>query len=164
MTNGLVFQTELHIISHMKQKIRKSVKNSNTLEEVRDKLFEVFRKMRELGHQRIGYVAGAITADGRENIPRNIEILAGHTKKLRYKHDIPIFSATDVFDDALFDRLDKAGFVNADWEVFWREVLGTEEKFVTDMFMTPGWERSSGATDEHEVAKEMQMTIVYVEV
>ncbi|OGM13040.1 hypothetical protein A3A76_01880 [Candidatus Woesebacteria bacterium RIFCSPLOWO2_01_FULL_39_23] len=147
----------------MKEIIRESVKNSNTLAEVRDSLFSVFKEMRAQGHTQIGYVSGTITADGKENIPKNIARLDRFTEHLRVKQEFPIFSATDVFDNELFRRLDAAGFVNADWEAFWREVLGAEEMFVTDMFMTPRWEKSSGSTDEHRVAQEVGMAIVYIE-
>ncbi len=147
----------------MKEKITEAVKESNSLAQVRDSLFGVFKEYRLAGHNRIGYVSGTITADGRENIPKNIARLERFTEQLRSEQKFPVFSATDVFDDELFKRLDAAGFVNADWEVFWREVLGAEERFVTDMFMTPRWEKSRGATDEHRVALEVGMTIVYID-
>ena len=147
----------------MKEVIRESVKNAGTLTEVRDALFGVFRNLRAQGHSRIGYVSGAITADGRENISRNIQRLDRFTEHIRGQHDFPIFSATDVFDGALFERLDAAGFVNADWKVFWREVLGANDKFVTDIFMTPRWEKSHGAKDEHKVAQEIEIAITYIE-
>ena len=147
----------------IKEKITEAVKGSNSLAQVRDSLFNVFREYRFAGHNRIGYVSGAITADGRENIPKNIVRLGKFTEQIRSEQKIPVFSATDVFDDELFKRLDAAGFVNADWEVFWREVLGAEEKFVTDMFMTPRWEKSNGACNEHRIAQERGMTICYIE-
>ncbi|HLE49503.1 MAG TPA: DUF4406 domain-containing protein [Patescibacteria group bacterium] len=147
----------------MKEKITGAVKESNSLAQVRDSLFGVFREYRLAGYNRIGYVSGAITADGKENIPKNIARLGRFTEQIRTQQEFPVFSATEVFDDELFKRLDAAGFVNSDWEVFWREVLGAEEKFVTDMFMTPRWEKSRGATDEHKVAQEVGMTIVYID-
>ena len=52
----------------MKEQIRVSVEESNTLDDVRDNLFAVFRDLREQGHTRIGYISGAITADGLDNI------------------------------------------------------------------------------------------------
>jgi len=144
------------------EEIAKAVEKSNSLVEVREALFNLFARYRQAGCKRIGYVSGAITADGRENIPKNIAKLASFTGQIRLGCGFPVFSATDVFDDKLFKRLDAAGFVNADWEIFWREVLGGEQMFVTDMFMTPGWERSRGATDEHRVAQKTGMAIVYL--
>lgn len=148
----------------MKNKISKAVKDTNTLDEVRDALFGVFKYLRENGQNRIGYVSGIITSEGRDKIPQNIVRLNKFSEHLRTKHDFPIFSATDVFDDKLFARLDANGFKNADWEIFWREVLGAKEKFVTDMFMTPKWEKSKGATDEHKIAKFMKIKVYYISV
>jgi len=147
----------------MKEKITEAVKESNSLTQVRDALFDVFKEYRAAGHDRIGYVSGVVTSDGPAEIPNNIRRLSSFTDRTRKKYPFPIFSATDVFDDKLFRRLDAAGFVNDDWIAFWKEVLGAEEKFVTDMFMTPRWEKSRGATDEHRTAQEMGMIIVYIE-
>lgn len=147
----------------MKEKIADAVKMSNSLAQVRDSLLGVFREYRLAGHNRIGYVSGAITADGRENIPKNIARLERFTEQIRTQREFPVFSATDVFDDELFKRLDALGFKNENWITFWQEVLGSEEKFVTDMFMTPRWQKSRGATDEHDVATRVGMTIYYID-
>jgi len=146
----------------MKEKIAEAVKEANSLTQVREFLFNVFREYRQAGNNRIGYVSGTITSEGREHIQRNIERLAKFTDHIRTQYEFPIFSPTDVFSDALFARLDAAGFKNADWVIFWREVLGTKDRFVTDMFMTPRWEKSQGAADEHRIAKEVGMNIVYI--
>lgn len=147
----------------MKEIIVEAVKQANTLNEVRDSLFGVFKNFRLEGHDKIGYVSGIITSEGPDNIPKNIERLARFTAHVRATQAFPVFSATDVFDDVLFARLNAAGFKNEDWLVFWREVLGDERKFVTDMFMTPRWEISQGATDEHQIAKAMNMSVSYLD-
>lgn len=146
----------------MKEKIAVAVKEANSLAQVRDSLFSVFKEYRQSGNDRIGYVSGVITSDGHEHIQRNIERLVKFTEHIRTQNGFPIFSATDVFDDALFTRLNAAGFKNPDWVVFWREVLGAKEKFVTDMFMTPRWEKSQGATDEHRMAQLTGMKVYYI--
>ena len=146
----------------MQAEIRQAVKDAKTLVEVRDSLFNLFRQLRALGQPRIGYVSGVITSEGKEHVSENIQKLDNFTKQIRTQQEIPVFSATDVFDDTLFERLEAAGFVNTDWEVFWKEVLGTEDKFVTDMFMTPGWEHSHGASDEHRIAQQTGMKIYYL--
>lgn len=143
-------------------RVKEAVKESNTLNEVRDSLFALFRHLREEGFQQIGYVSGPITADGPDNINKNLEILEKNTKTIRSKHDFPVFSPTDVFDKALFDRLNANGFKNSDWEVFWVELLTSGEKFVTDIFMTPGWERSHGSTLEFNSAKQVEIEIHYL--
>jgi len=143
-------------------KIKEAVKESNTLDEVRDSLFTLFRHLREGGIQQIGYVSGPITADGPDNIDRNLEILEKNTETVRSAHDYPVFSPTDVFDKELFDRLNANGFKNPDWEVFWEELLTANEKFITDIFMTQGWERSHGSTCEFNSAKQVEIEIHYL--
>lgn len=121
----------------MKESIRAKVKDSNTLNEVRDSLIALFQEMRGQGHTRIGYVSGIITSDGKKHIPRNVKRLEAFAEKIREQEGFPVFAPTDVFDDVLFARLNANGFVNDDWMKFWEEVLGFPEKFVSDMFMTP---------------------------
>lgn len=145
----------------MKEVIRESVKNASSLDEVRDLLIEVFQNFQESGHTRIGYVAGIITSEGRENILANIKRLAGFTEKVRQEQDFPIFSSTDVFSDELFDRLSAAGFTNKDWGPFWRDVVGSG--YITDIFMTPRWEISKGSRDEHETAQKHELEIHYID-
>src|SRR3972149_773006 len=70
-------------IAKMKEKITGAVKESNSLAQVRDSLFGVFREYRLAGYNRIGYVSGAITADGKENIPKNIARLGRFTEQIR---------------------------------------------------------------------------------
>lgn len=43
---------------------------------------------------------------------------------------------------------------------FWRDIL--ESGHVTDIFMTPRWEQSKGAIDEHEAAKQLGIKIHYM--
>ncbi len=146
----------------MKEAITEAVKNSTSLAQVRDSLFVVFRELRQEGFERIGYVSGIITSEGMDHMAGNIERLARFTDSVRNREGFPVFSATDVFDDILFKRLSAAGFQNEDWLVFWREVLGTGDQFVTDIFMTPRWEISQGATVEHDVAQRLGMVIHYI--
>ena len=147
----------------MREAISIAVKKATSLDDVKYSLFDVFKGFKKQGFDRIGYVSGTITSDGEANIPKNIERLTEFTDHVRTIYIFPIFSATDVFDEILFARLFAAGFRNKDWMVFWKEVLGAKEKFVTDIFMTPKWEKSRGATDEHKTAKKMKITINYIE-
>lgn len=147
----------------MKEQIYLAVYNATTLANVRDGLFTVFTNTRKEGQQKIGYVSGIITSEGRENIPRNIDRLAKFTEHIRTQQDFPVFSPTDVFYDELIDRLVANNLKNDDFIQFWREVLGAEEKFITDIFMTPRWELSQGATDEHDLSKKLGLTIHYIE-
>lgn len=144
----------------MKDKIKKVISKANSLDELALLLKKLFSDMWDKGITQIGYVSGIITSDGPENIPKNILRLEKFTEDIRIKSKIPIFSATDIFDDELFARLSIAGAKNADYEVFWRQVL--DSGFVTHMYLTPRWEISHGAQDEHQVAKNLNMEIIYI--
>jgi hypothetical protein len=144
----------------MKDKIKKITPRANTLDELALLLKNLFSDMWDEGVTQIGYISGIITAEGSENIPKNILRLERFTADIRRKSSFPVFSATDVFDDELFARLSLTGAKNADYEVFWRQVLSSG--FVTHMYMTPRWEISHGASDEHQMAKNLNMEIIYI--
>lgn len=77
----------------MKDRLFEHVNGATTLDEVR---FAVVRALAEVkterGTDRIGYVSGIITSDGREHIERNMQRLATHTELLRASHPFPVFS------------------------------------------------------------------------
>ena len=113
----------------------------------------------------VGYVAGAISSDDREIVVHNIERLAQYTEQVRKKSSFPVFSATDIFTDQLYERM-RVGEMpkdqrERDFQKFWRLILGSG--YVTDLYMTPGWEQSKGATDEHETARTLGINIVYLD-
>ncbi len=126
-------------------------------------LFENVRKQR--GLTKFGYVSGIISSDGDDKAERNIAILAEHTEKIRYTSNFPIFSATDIFTKVLYEKLEETKKPRdereAAFRTFWGEVL--EMGKITDIFMTPRWEASGGAKDEHKTAQRLGITIHYVE-
>lgn len=144
----------------MKDKLKEITPRADSLDELALLLKKLFSDMWDEGVGQIGYVSGIITSEGPENIPKNILRLEKFTQNIRDKSNFPVFSATDIFDDELFARLSLTGAKNADYEVFWRQILGSG--FVTHMFMTPRWEISHGAQDEHQVAKNLNMEIIYL--
>lgn len=146
----------------MKERIRGAVKHAKDINEVKISVLSVLKELKNEGAQRIGYVAGLVTSEGPENIDKNVRRLAKFTEHIRTQNDFPIFSSTDVISDELFERLGLEEFQKTDWEKFWRDILGAEERFVTDIFMTPRWEASRGSRDEHKVAKEVGMQIHYL--
>ena len=146
----------------MKERIRGAVKYAKDINEVKTSVLSVLKELKNEGAERIGYVAGLVTSEGPENIDKNVRRLVGFTEHIRTQNDFPIFSSTDVVSDELFERLGLEEFQKTDWEKFWRDILGAEGKYVTDIFMTPGWEASRGSRDEHKVAKEVGMQIHYL--
>jgi len=151
------------MVQGIKERIRTKSQSSESLDDVKKHLFEIFRDLKTEGYNKLGYVAGIITAEGPENMAKNLKRLEKFTDLVRSQNDFPIFSPTDIFDRALFAKLEANGFKNADWEVFFRQVLSGEgQHFVTDIFMTPKWEISHGSTDEHKTAKENGIEIHYL--
>ncbi len=143
----------------MKNKLRKSVTNVTNLGEVQTKVIEVLKTIRE-GNARIGYVSGIITSDGGENIGANLKRLSQYTEKIRKQQNFPVFSSTDVFTEEIFSKIKAERYAQDCWHSFWREIL--ESKHITDIFMTPRWEKSRGAKVEHKTAKELGITLHYI--
>ncbi len=144
----------------MKDRLGPAVITCTDLDQVRECIVPILVSSKN-GSDKLGYVAGMITSDGPEHIARNIKRLALFTETLRRMHGFPVFSATDIFDSGVYARLGvdlldpKAR--QAEFQRFWRSVLETGQ--VTDIFMTPRWDLSEGAIDEHETAKKLGLTI-----
>ncbi|OGH10799.1 MAG: hypothetical protein A3B38_03805 [Candidatus Levybacteria bacterium RIFCSPLOWO2_01_FULL_36_13] len=150
----------------MKKEFAEVTVKATTLGHVLDAVISLFEKTRkETGDSRIGYVAGIIGSDGENRVDENRKILDRHTQRIRTEYDFPIFSATDIFENPdLWYRLEEIRLERPERRMaflhFWREVL--ELGKVTDIFMTPRWEKSEGASDEHETAKRLGIKIHYV--
>lgn len=140
----------------MRKVIRRAVQKATNLPEVRDKLLAVLAQQ---NGSRIGYVAGIITSDGPEHIEKNLQKLEKCTQRIKQRESIVVFSAVDVFDEELFIRLKASTLPQDSWWIFWREVLGSGH--ITDIYMTPRWQESTGARDEHETATKVGIAIHY---
>jgi len=143
----------------MKDILYESLKDLETLEEIQEALIDELAKVRK-SHDRAGYVAGLISSNGLEEIPKNLESLLHHTEALRGQKEFPVFSAPEVYVKNRLDQLIESGYKQNDFINSWREIL--KSGHVTDIFMTPGWENSFGASDEHETAKELGIRIHYL--
>lgn len=149
----------------MKQKIRTAIKSSTNLKHVEKAIINLLHEIKkENPKKRVGYVAGIVTSDGEDHMQRNIDRLAALTEKLRIKVSFPIFSSVDIFGDGIYDQIEdfhlertlrEKAFVD-----FWRNILRSGH--ITDVYMTPRWDESRGARDEHETAKQMGIRIHYV--
>ncbi len=149
----------------MHKNIGPALKNATTLSHVKKELVKLFEVTRNKnGNIRIGYVSGVITSDGPKHIHNNRKRLELHTNRLRKSQSFPIFSAVDVFTNEIYNRIIETTLPFDEREVklrlFWNEILTSGH--VTDIFMTPRWEKSKGATDEHKTAKKIGLTIHYV--
>ncbi len=110
-------------------------------------------------------MAGIINSDGPKYFERNRKRLVNHAAKLRKLHDFPMFTAVDVFPPEIYNNLKewKLSFEEREAKVrnFWQKIL--KSGHVTDVFMTPRWEKSKGAQDEHKTAKRLGLTIHYLQ-
>jgi hypothetical protein len=112
-------------------------------------------------HLKIGYVSGRVTADGEENIGKNLDRLDNLTCGIRKSFDGVVFSAADVFAGEAYWRKNLPRPIHEDeFYIFWQKVVGGG---VTDVFMAPGWESSTGAADEHETARMLGLCIHYID-
>lgn len=107
------------------------------------------------------YVAGMITSAGPEHIAANLERLDTWTHRVRSTFGVPTFSAPWAFPNDCFERLRAELFGPEFWEPFWESILGSG--YVSDIVFTPRWQQSRGALDEHRVAKQYGLRIIYVE-
>lgn len=144
-----------------------ALKNATTLDHAKKELIKVFEIARnKKGNIRIGYVAGILNSDGPKHFEDNRKKLADYAEKLRKIHRFPIFSGVDIFSNEVYGRLEewRLSFEERETKarLFWREIL--ESRYVTDIFMTPRWEKSKGATDEHKTAKKIGLTIHYLNI
>ncbi len=146
----------------MKEKIRAALRSAASLEAVKTGVIDVLRAAREEEQaEQLGYVAGIVTSDGPAKINDNVKRLEAYTEQIRQEQGYPVFSSTDVFSQAIFDQIHAHGLPNQAWLDFWQDVFGSGH--VTDVFMTPRWEQSTGAQDEYETAKRLGLTVHYVE-
>ena len=121
----------------------------------------VLEKLTLGGQKRIGYVSGIVSSDGPDKIQENIERLKRFTDSVRSTHQFPVFSATDIFTDRIYEVCNRERKITqSEFIDFWRELLNS--KLITDLFMTPRWDESEGATDEHTFAEQLGLNIHYI--
>lgn len=141
----------------MKHKISTIIKKGNNLDEVADLLIDYLKK----SNGPVMYVAGMVTSEGPENIEKNVAVLESWTQKIARENPFIVFSSNDVFGKSrLWKKFDNLGFINQEYVNFWRKIL--ESGAVTDIVMTPRWEISNGARDEHKTAKRHDISIHYL--
>lgn len=145
----------------MRSNLRKAIKSCSTFDEVLETTLKILEKtIQENPSVAIGYVAGKVTADGQANILKNLKRLHKYTRKVTKFHGQFAFSAADIFNNDVYWKLNIATPLHKeDFYKFWRAVVS---KGVTDIYMTPKWEKSLGAKDEHSIAKELGIRIHYL--
>jgi len=150
----------------MKGEIYQEIQHSTKLDHVREGLIRTFETVKSAEiDQKIGVVSGIVSSDGDHKIEENVVRLAKFTEAIGKQNGFPVFSTAEVFGDGIYDKVEEFQFERElreeHFRRFWRILF--ESGHITDIFMTPGWERSVGANDEHEIAKKLGMKIHYVE-
>lgn len=146
----------------MKKELSHSLASADSFEKAYDSVLEVFRVFREEhGSDRIGLVSGIISSDGDEHIAKNIQTLQEHTERIRDVYGFPVFSSPDIFSLDLVKRLEIMELPRLQREEtmrrFFKDLLASG--FISDVFMTPRWEFSEGATDEYNLAIEFGLAV-----
>jgi uncharacterized membrane-anchored protein YjiN (DUF445 family) len=142
----------------MTEEIAKQLSKVSSMKEVGRKIIELLEKYYKQ-HSKVGFVSGPITAGGSDKIAENIRKLHEYTTEIRNNHTFPIFSSTDIFTDELHKRVSADTVTKDEWQEFWRNII--KAGYITDIFMAPRWEFSSGAIDEHETAQKLGIKIHY---
>lgn len=135
--------------------------------DIKESIMQQLYALKKQGVQRIGFVSGRV----RENT-KDWEKLAAYTKKIREESEFPIFSSTDIFQvKELWKKLPEPKLPQTEKEEkfkeLFREILSGG---VTDIFMTPGWDKYSlpgklsGAEYEHKTAQDIGINIESVSV
>ena len=137
--------------------LKNSIRNCSDLNEICEVVrLNIQNAKKDVGDLRIVYVAGKVTADGETKILFNLKRLSLYTKQLRRKFRF-VFSSADVFDQETYWKLNLAKPLHEEsFYKFWRKILRSG---VTDIYMTPEWEMSTGATDEYNTAKKIGLNI-----
>ncbi len=146
----------------MRSLIQQTVQKAENFEEVLLLTIKVISEIKKQKQDaRIGYVSGKVTADGAAHITENLARLHRFTKQLEQIHGEHIFSAADVFSEEVYWKINLPRPIHEkDFYEFWRKIVSSG---VTDIYMTPEWEKSTGARDEHEIATTLKLKIHYVD-
>lgn len=136
-----------------------TLKDCSSLDEILVKVKTIIKNYKICHlNKPIVYVAGRVTADGNRKILSNLRKLNVYTKRLKDEYGF-VFSSADIFDQETYWKLNLANPIHEDdFYRFWREVISSG---VTDLYMTPGWDSSTGASDEFDTAKRLGLKIHY---
>lgn len=141
--------------------LAEAARGEHDLTSVRSKIVGVLRDVNSTYHaSRLGFVAGVISSDGLGLRDQNLSKLQEYTRILRRENTFPIFSAGDFYDRAFFQRFDRIEDAKT-WDDFWRHIFVNGK--ITDLFMTPKWDKSEGSRYEFGLAKEMRITVHMVD-
>lgn len=146
--------------NNFRRYLRKVAKDNVTLDQKLSAITKLLSSVLKLDPTlRIRYLAGRVTSDGPDFISQNLTKLNTYTDELEKKYGQYVFSAEDVFaDEKYWMKNITSKDLKHIYVEFWQKLL---KGGVTDMYMSPGWETSNGATFEHEFAQKNCIKIHY---
>ncbi len=142
--------------NELKEMLRTIISSTTKISSVETQVITALEKVKMVGIKNIGYVSGVISSDGVKHIPANVKVLEMYTEFYRSYTPFPVFSSSDIFHGRY---VEKFNLTQSEWVGFWNNILKSET--ITDVFMTPRWEVSNGATEEHKTAKALNLNIHY---
>src|SRR3990170_3226698 len=133
------------MVTEVYKEIQTSIGKATNLNQVEEGLLSFFAEQKLYNPDlKIAYVSGIISSDGPEYIERNIKRLASVTNEIRNEFpEYLVFSATDVFTNEVFERINAKNYPYHEWLAFWRKIL--TQSGISKVFMTPRWINSQGA-------------------
>ena len=141
--------------------LQKSLLQINSIDEVCHYL-NTFLKQYSTAHtdKKIIFVTGVITSDGPEHVEENRKKLFTATECIRSKTDGFVFCWEHIFTDGVKARINYNEIPYEDFLVCSKDII--ESCVLTDVYMTYGWERSTGARLEHDTALTKKIPVHYI--
>lgn len=137
----------------MKIDFEKYSTGKNTPESTEAALLECLKK-RARDHPVI-YVAGPVSADGDAKIAQNIAKLEKYCNELAAQlPNAYIFTSSHVLAHPVYEQLGLQKMDRSKREATIQQLFDRilESRFVSKIYFAPGWERSTGAQREYQVA------------
>lgn len=136
-----------------------------TLDELVEVMVQEVRRWRRQGYS-VHHVAGPISADGDEHIPRNIAELQRQRSRLQAElgDQAIVISSPSVFTAAVYKRLQIFELPREQREImlrnFWDKLI--EACRFDGIHIVPGYQRSPGSLAEHQAAEKHGTPIYYL--
>lgn len=149
----------------MRLLLEENLAPAQTLDEVFDQTVRSLTQLREDGYE-AHYVAGPISCDGEDRIPKNLEALIAERTRLMHSFGgtVLLFTAPFIFTSEKYEQL---GLFKLDKEVreqqlqeFWDRLILSG--LIGAVHMAPGWQRSPGAMRERATALASDVPVYYI--
>jgi len=146
------------------KEIGSRLQTADTLDQVKGQLLILVGEYKRAHPQtEIWFITGIIAADGPDYKQRNRERLRNYGYTIREKMGLVAFSAVDVFDSSLLDRIKQNGNTSSDFTPMWCEFISQAGPLLAGIILTPRWAISGGCTKEVDTVKRMGGRILDLE-